>query len=125
MDILYSGHLHSTDSVPITFLTVCLHIKVCHAELNAILNKNSADVKGCTIYVALFPCNECAKLIIQSGITEILNVSDKHHDTDHMIASRKLLDMAKVKYSQFIPSIKTLTIDFSSIDDCVYNHWTQ
>ncbi|XP_003383449.2 PREDICTED: deoxycytidylate deaminase-like [Amphimedon queenslandica] len=98
---------------------------VCHAELNAILNKNSADVTGCTIYVALFPCNECAKLIIQSGITEILYVSDKYHDTDHMIASRKLLDMAKVKYRQFIPSIKTLTIDFSSIDDCVYNHWTQ
>ena len=71
---------------------------MCHAELNAILNKNSADVKGCTIYVALFPCNECAKLIIQSGITDILYVSDKYHDTEHMIASRKLLDMAKVKY---------------------------
>ena len=42
-------------------------ISVCHAEMNAIMNKNSADVKGCTIYVALFPCNECAKLIIQSG----------------------------------------------------------
>uniref|UniRef100_A0A3Q2GVT5 Deoxycytidylate deaminase n=1 Tax=Equus caballus TaxID=9796 RepID=A0A3Q2GVT5_HORSE len=40
---------------------------VCHAELNAIMNKNSADVKGCTMYVALFPCNECAKLIIQTG----------------------------------------------------------
>lgn len=42
---------------------------VCHAELNAIMNKNSADVKGCTMYVALFPCNECAKLIIQAGRT--------------------------------------------------------
>ena len=71
---------------------------VCHAELNAILNKNSADVKGCTLYVALFPCNECAKLIIQSGITDILYVSDKYHDSDQMIASRKLLDMAKVRY---------------------------
>ena len=71
---------------------------VCHAELNAILNKNSADVKGCTLYVALFPCNECAKLIIQSGITDILYVSDKYHDSDQMIASRKLLDMAKVNY---------------------------
>lgn len=40
---------------------------VCHAELNAIMNKNSADVKGCSMYVALFPCNECAKLIIQAG----------------------------------------------------------
>ena len=44
---------------------------VCHAELNAIMNKNSADVHDCTIYVALFPCNECAKLIIQSGIREV------------------------------------------------------
>ena len=86
MGILYSGHLYTMDSVSITFITVYLYIKVCHAELNAILNKNSADVKGCTIYVALFPCNECAKLIIQSGITEILYVSDKYHDTDHMIA---------------------------------------
>ena len=74
------------------------YITVCHAELNAILNKNSADVKGCTLYVALFPCNECAKLIIQSGITDILYVSDKYHDSDQMIASRKLLDMAKVRY---------------------------
>lgn len=44
----------------------CL-VAVCHAELNAIMNKNSADVKGCTMYVALFPCNECSKLIIQAG----------------------------------------------------------
>ena len=71
---------------------------VCHAELNAILNKNSADVKGCTMYVALFPCNECAKLIIQSGITEVLYVSDKHHDKPEMVASRRLLDMARIKY---------------------------
>lgn len=42
-------------------------LTVCHAELNAIMNKNSADVKDCTMYVALFPCNECAKLIIQAG----------------------------------------------------------
>uniref|UniRef100_A0A9J8CUH9 dCMP deaminase n=1 Tax=Cyprinus carpio carpio TaxID=630221 RepID=A0A9J8CUH9_CYPCA len=45
---------------------------VCHAELNAIMNKNSADVKGCTMYVALFPCNECAKLIIQAGSAFLL-----------------------------------------------------
>ena len=79
-------------------LSPSLSHTVCHAELNAILNKNSADVKGCTLYVALFPCNECAKLIIQSGITDILYVSDKYHDSDQMIASRKLLDMAKVNY---------------------------
>lgn len=69
---------------------------MCHAELNAILNKNSFDVKGCKMYVALFPCNECAKLIIQSGISEIIYVSDKYHDRDEMKASRKLLEMANV-----------------------------
>lgn len=49
---------------------------MCHAELNAIMNKNSADVKGCTMYVALFPCNECAKLIIQAGesVSELVSV---------------------------------------------------
>ena len=50
------------------------------------------------MYVALFPCNECAKLIIQSGIAEVIYVSDKHHDKDEMRASRKLLHMAGVEY---------------------------
>ena len=45
---------------------------VCHAEMNAIMNKNSASLDGCRIYVSLFPCNECAKLIIQSGIKKVL-----------------------------------------------------
>ena len=49
------------------------YLYVCHAEMNAILNKNAADVEQCVIYVALFPCNECAKMIIQSGITEVKN----------------------------------------------------
>ncbi|EDV21526.1 uncharacterized protein TRIADDRAFT_50803 [Trichoplax adhaerens] len=71
---------------------------VCHAEMNAILNKNSFDLKGCIIYVALFPCNECAKLIIQSGIKEVVFVSDKYHDTAASTASRRLLDLAGVKY---------------------------
>lgn len=47
---------------------------VCHAEMNAILNKNSADVKGCKIYVTHYPCNECAKLIVQSGIKEVIYI---------------------------------------------------
>ena len=62
------------------------------------MNKNSADVKDCTIYVALFPCNECAKLIIQSGIKEIIFMSDKYHNRTEMVASRRLLDLAGVKY---------------------------
>ena len=82
-------------SIIVSLLLLC---SVCHAELNAILNKNSADVKGCTLYVALFPCNECAKLVIQSGISRVLYVSDKYHDNEEMVASRKLLDMAGVIY---------------------------
>ena len=66
--------------------------------MNAILNKNSSDVKECTIYVALFPCNECAKLIIQSGIKRIVYLSDKYHNQPNMVASRRLLDMAKIEY---------------------------
>ena len=75
-----------------------LFLLVCHAELNAILNKNSADIKGCTIYVALFPCNECSKLIIQAGIKEVIFYSDKYHDLPNCQASRKLLNMAGVKF---------------------------
>ena len=67
---------------------------VCHGEMNAILNKNSADVQGCSIFVGLFPCNECAKMIIQSGIKEVVYLSDKYKVTNSMIASRRLLLMA-------------------------------
>lgn len=66
--------------------------------MNAVINKNSADVRGCTIYVGLFPCNECAKIIIQSGISEIVYLSDKHAKKVETIASKKMLDAAKVSY---------------------------
>ncbi|XP_067948282.1 deoxycytidylate deaminase-like [Watersipora subatra] len=89
---------------------------VCHAEMNAILNKNSSSVEGCTIYVALFPCNECAKLVIQSGIKEVIYYSDKYHDDKKMLASRTLLSMAGVAYRQFQPRMKQVIIDFTSID---------
>lgn len=70
---------------------------VVHAELNAILN-STTSLNGAKIYVNLFPCNECAKAIIQSGIKEILYVSDKYSNLDSTIASKKMLDMAGVKY---------------------------
>uniref|UniRef100_A0A3P9QF97 Deoxycytidylate deaminase n=1 Tax=Poecilia reticulata TaxID=8081 RepID=A0A3P9QF97_POERE len=89
---------------------------VCHAELNAIMNKNSADVKGCTMYVALFPCNECAKLIIQAGLKEVVYLSDKYHDTPEMVASRRLLSMAGVQFRQFKPKRSEIVIDFNSIN---------
>uniref|UniRef100_A0A671VWI1 Deoxycytidylate deaminase n=1 Tax=Sparus aurata TaxID=8175 RepID=A0A671VWI1_SPAAU len=78
---------------------------VCHAELNAIMNKNSADVKGCTMYVTLFPCNECAKLIIQAGISKVIYLDDKYHDTQETKASRRLLDTAGIPYDLIFDSI--------------------
>ncbi|PNJ27479.1 DCTD isoform 7, partial [Pongo abelii] len=88
---------------------------VCHAELNAIMNKNSTDVKGCSMYVALFPCNECAKLIIQAGIKEVIFMSDKYHDSDEATAARLLFDMAGVTFRKFIPKCSKIVIDFDSI----------
>lgn len=85
---------------------------VVHAEANAILN-STKDLHGARIYVALFPCNECTKLIIQSGIKEILYLSDKYKDTDPVKASKKMLDMAKVKYTQINFGDKKIEIDFS------------
>ncbi|XP_045480620.1 deoxycytidylate deaminase [Harmonia axyridis] len=89
---------------------------VCHAEVNAVLNKNSADVKDCTIYVGLFPCNECAKVIIQAGIKEVIYLSDKHSHKASTIASKKMLDAAKVEYWQYLPQNSKIVIDFNEID---------
>ncbi|XP_015716903.1 deoxycytidylate deaminase [Coturnix japonica] len=89
---------------------------VCHAELNAIMNKNSADVKGCSIYVALFPCNECAKLIIQAGIKEVIFMSDKYHDSIEMTAARRMFDLAGIVYREFKPKCNKIIIDFDSIN---------
>jgi len=74
---------------------------VCHAELNAILNNKGSILEGARIYVDLFPCNECAKAIIQCGIKEIIYKSDKYNGTDANIVSKKLLDECGVKYTQY------------------------
>ena len=73
---------------------------VCHAELNAILNYrgNRKDFNNSKIYVDLFPCNECAKAIIQSGIKEIIYLSDKYNGTKENLASKHLFDTCGVKY---------------------------
>jgi len=85
---------------------------VCHAELNAILNSISADLNGCAIYVALFPCNECTKVIIQSGIKEVVYLADKYADTDVVKASKYMLDKAGVRYRQLKPQKKSLVLNF-------------
>lgn len=88
------------------------YLYVCHAELNAILNKSSANLKWCSIYVALSPCNECAKAIIQSWIKEVIYLSDKYKDLDIFIAAKRMFDLAWVKYRKIEPDTKEITINF-------------
>lgn len=85
---------------------------VVHAEVNAILNKCSASVRGATLYVALFPCNECAKVILQSGIGEVVYLNDHYHDTDACRASRIMFRMAGVKLRRYQPERREIVIDF-------------
>ncbi len=72
---------------------------VCHAELNAILNANT-NLSGCSVYVTLFPCNECSKAIIQSGIKEVYYLDDKYRYSDMTKASKKMFDTVGIKYIQ-------------------------
>ncbi|XP_011261422.1 deoxycytidylate deaminase [Camponotus floridanus] len=92
------------------------YLYVCHAEINAVLNKNSSDVKDCTMYVGLFPCNECAKVVIQSGIKTIIYMSDKNGHKVETIAAKKMFDAAGIKYRQYIPKNQKIEINFSDIN---------
>ena len=84
---------------------------VVHAELNAILN-SPRSVRGCTIYVSLFPCNECAKAIVQSGIKRVVYESDKYAETEGVLASKRMLNAAGVELVQ-IPN--TVQLDVKKI----------
>lgn len=81
------------------------YVYVVHAELNAILN-SPRSVKGCSIYVSLFPCHECAKAIIQSGILEIVYESDKYASSESVLASKRMLESAGVKMVQLTKKVK-------------------
>jgi dCMP deaminase len=85
---------------------------VVHAELNAILNANGRDLRGSKIYVALFPCNECAKAIIQSGVKEVVYLSDKYNNTMGNLASKRMLDAAGVKYTRLNTQLRNIMLDF-------------
>ncbi|MFA9377047.1 MAG: cytidine/deoxycytidylate deaminase family protein [Lachnotalea sp.] len=80
-----------------------------HSELNAILNYRGGSLEGAKLYVSLFPCNECAKAIIQSGIKTIVYNEDKYKDTASVIASKKMLDAAGVNYHQYHKSDREIT----------------
>ena len=86
---------------------------VVHAELSAILNANGRDLRGSKLYVALFPCNECAKAIIQSGVKEVLYLSDKYATTPATLASKRMLEAAGVKTPRLRPGIRSITLDFT------------
>lgn len=86
---------------------------VVHAELNAILNANGRDLRGSRLYVALFPCNECAKAIIQSGVKEVLYLSDKYANTPATVASKRMLDSAGVRYRQLHPATRRIVLDLA------------
>lgn len=87
------------------------YLYVCHAELNAILNCHSGSVKNCTVYTTLFPCNECAKAIIQSGIKEVVYADDKYASSDSVKASKRMFDSAGVKYRTYTPSNKKIALE--------------
>ena len=84
----------------------------CTAELNAILNyRGTGSMKGAKLYVTLFPCNECAKAIIQSGITEVIYREDKYSDSESTIASRRMFDRTGVRYHRLSPTGKQITLN--------------
>ena len=72
-----------------------------HSELNAILNFRGGSLEGAKLYVSLFPCNECAKAIIQSGIRTVVYEEDKYPDTPAVLASKRMLNAAGVRYYQY------------------------
>lgn len=82
-----------------------------HSELNAILNYRGGSLEGCKIYVTLFPCNECAKAIIQCGIKEIVYACDKYCNTDSVIASKRMLDASGVKYTYYKSSGRKIELE--------------
>ena len=85
---------------------------VVHAELNAILNNRGKSLADSKIYVALFPCHECAKAIIQAGITEVIYLSDKYKDTVSDANSRRMLETAGVKLTKLKPTKKSILLNF-------------
>ena len=87
------------------------YLYVCHAELNAILNYRGGTLEGARIYTTLFPCNECAKALIQAGIKEIIYMEDKYSDTYSVIASKKMMESAGVKFIKYNSTNKNIQID--------------
>ena len=87
------------------------YVYTVHSELNAILNYRGGSLEGAKLYVSLFPCNECAKAIIQSGIKEVIYDSNKYEGTASVMASMRMFQAAGVKFHKYQKSDRTITID--------------
>ena len=87
------------------------YLYVTHSELNAILNYRGGSLEGSKIYVTLFPCNECAKAIIQAGIKTIIYKEDKYPDSPSVRASKRMLNAAGVRYYQYDQTGRKIEID--------------
>ena len=87
------------------------YVYTVHSELNAILNYRGGSLEGAKLYVSLFPCNECAKAIIQAGIKTIVYDCDKYADTPAVIASKRMLDAAGVRYYKYNRTGRQITIE--------------
>ena len=83
---------------------------VCHAELNAILNYSGSNLRGSKVYVTLFPCNECAKALIQSGVSEVIYYSDKYSDSFSTLAAKRMFESAGIKMTAYKESGKEINI---------------
>lgn len=83
---------------------------VCHAELNAILNYTGSNMRGAKVYTTLFPCNECTKALIQTGISEVIYYSDKYRNTDSDKAARRMFDSAGITYRKYEPIHKIVPL---------------
>lgn len=82
-----------------------------HSELNAILNYRGQSLEGAKLYVSLFPCNECAKAIIQSGIKTVIYDSDKYADTPSVLASKRMMKAAGVNFYQYCRTGRKVEIE--------------
>lgn len=86
------------------------YLYVCHAEMNAILNSGTSDLRGSTVYTTLFPCAECTKALIQKGIIEVCFLSDKYASDDLFVAAKRMMDSAGVNYRRYEPTGREITI---------------
>lgn len=87
------------------------YLYVTHSELNAILNYRGGSLEGATLYVTLFPCNECTKAIIQSGIKNIVYCSDKYAGVPSNIASKRMLKSAGISYRAYEKTGRQVTLE--------------